>query len=63
MGGLTEGVALVDASGERTWSGVVRELRGAAAQMLAAAPSADQRWGVLGDNAAPTLIAHAAGLI
>ncbi len=58
-----EGIALVDGSGERTWAEVVAELRGAAAQLLAAAPDPDQRWGVLGDNAAPTLLAHAAGLL
>lgn len=58
-----DGVALVDAGGERTWADVERELRGAAAAMLAAAPDPDQRWGVMGDNAAPTLLAHAAGLL
>jgi long-chain acyl-CoA synthetase len=31
--------------------------------MLAGAPDPDQRWGVLGDNASPTLLAHAAGLM
>ena len=58
-----EGVALVDASGERTWAQVARELRCAGAAMLAGAPDPDQRWGVMGDNAAPTLIAHAAGAL
>ena len=57
------GVALVDGSGERTWSQVAAEIQGAAAAMLTAAPDPDQRWGILGDNAAPTLIAHAAGLL
>ena len=58
-----DGVALVDASGERTWAQVEAEIRAAAAAMLAGAPDPDQRWGVLGDNAAPTLSAHAAGLM
>jgi long-chain acyl-CoA synthetase len=58
-----QGVALVDGSGERTWSTVVRELTGAAAALLAGAPDPDMRWGVMGDNAAPTLIAHAAGVL
>ena len=58
-----DGVALVDAAGERTWAQVAGELRSAASAMLAAAPDPDQRWGVLGDNASPTLIAHAAGLL
>jgi long-chain acyl-CoA synthetase len=31
--------------------------------MLAVAPDPDTRWGILGDNAAPTLLAHAAGLL
>lgn len=55
-----EGVALVDAAGERTWSQTRDELIGAAAAMLALAPSPDDRVGVLGDNVAPTLMAHAA---
>jgi long-chain acyl-CoA synthetase len=58
-----DGVALVDGSGERTWSAVVDELSGAAAALLAGAPDPDQRWGVMGDNAAPTLMAHAAGAL
>lgn len=58
-----QGVALVDGSGERTWSDVVREVSGAAAAMLAATADPDQRWGVMGDNAAPTLIAHAGGVL
>ena len=57
------GVALVDAAGERTWSTVVSELTGAAAALLDGAPDPDQRWGVMGDNAAPTLLAHAAGAL
>jgi acyl-CoA synthetase (AMP-forming)/AMP-acid ligase II len=58
-----DGIALVDALSERTWSDVQSDLTAAAAAMLAAAPDPDQRWGVLGDNAAPTLLAHAAGLL
>jgi acyl-CoA synthetase (AMP-forming)/AMP-acid ligase II len=58
-----DGIALVDASGERTWAQVADELRAASAAMLAGATDPDQRWGVLGDNASPTLIAHAAGLM
>lgn len=58
-----DGIALVDGSGERTWSTVVRELTGAASALLAGAPDPDMRWGVMGDNAAPTLIAHAAGVL
>jgi acyl-CoA synthetase (AMP-forming)/AMP-acid ligase II len=58
-----DSVALVDAASERTWAEVAAEIRAASAAMLAAAPDPDQRWGVLGDNASPTLIAHAAALL
>ena len=57
------GIALVDGSSVRTWTEVEAELRAAAAAMLAGSPDPDQRWGVLGDNASPTLLAHAAGLM
>jgi long-chain acyl-CoA synthetase len=58
-----DGVALVDALGELTWAQVAGDLRAAASAMLASTPDPDQRWGVLGDNASPTLMAHAAGLM
>lgn len=57
------GIALVDGSSVRTWTEVEAQLRAAAAAMLAGSPDPDQRWGVLGDNASPTLLAHAAGLM
>ena len=57
------GIALVDGSSIRTWADVAADLRAAAAAMLAGAPDPEQRWGVLGDNASPTLLAHAAGLM
>lgn len=56
-------IALVDDEAVRTWSQVADELQSSAAAMLAVAPDPDSRWGVLGDNAAPTLLAHAAGLL
>ena len=55
--------AIVDDLGVRTWAQVDVELRRAASAMLDAAADPDSRWGVLGDNAAPTLLAHAAGLL
>lgn len=58
-----DGIALVDGSGERTWSQVVADLTAAGAQMLAVATDPDQRWGIMGDNAAPTLEAHAAAAL
>ena len=55
--------AIVDDLGVRTWAQVEIELRRAASAMLDAAADPDSRWGVLGDNAAPTLLSHAAGLL
>ena len=57
------GVALVDANGVRVWTSVLSDLTGAASALLEAAPDPDQRWGILGDNVSPTLIAHAAALL
>lgn len=54
-----QAVALVDSLSERTWSEVEAELTGASAAMLDLAPSPDDRVGVMGDNFAPTLMAHA----
>ncbi len=58
-----EGIALVDGLSIRTWADAAAELRSAASAMLAGAPDPEQRWGILGDNASPTLLAHAAGLM
>ncbi len=58
-----EGIALVDAASVRTWGAVDRELQQVASQLLALSPDPDSRWGVLGDNASQTLIAHSAGLL
>ena len=58
-----DAVALVDAGGERTWAQVATEITAAASALLNGAPLPADRWGVLGDNVAPTLIAHAAGLL
>lgn len=57
------GVALVDALGERSWADVVDDLASVASALLEAAPDPDQRWGILGDNVSPTLMAHAAALL
>lgn len=58
-----DGPAVIDALSVRSWSHVSAEITSVAAAMLAGAPDPDQRWGVLGDNVAPTLLAHAAGLL
>lgn len=58
--GRADQAALIDAASTRTWADVVREISGAAGAMSAAGD--DERWGVLGDNAGETLLAHVAGL-
>ena len=58
-----ESVALVDALSTRTWAETAEELLCVASAMLEGAPDPHERWGILGDNAAPTLLAHAAGLM
>ncbi len=58
-----EGIALVDGLSIRTWADTAAELRKVAAAMLTAAADPSQRWGILGDNVSPTLMAHAAGLM
>ena len=55
-------VALADDSRTRTWSEVAADLERAAGVLLAAAPGPSQRVSVLGENAIPTLEAHAAAL-
>jgi len=55
-------VALADDAGTRTWAEVAADLERAAGAMLAAAPGGSQRVSVLGENAIPTLEAHAAAL-
>lgn len=55
-----DGIALVDSLSVRTWAQSQTELLGAAAAMLALAPSPENRIGIMGDNFAPTLMAHAA---
>src|SRR5580658_3861358 len=55
-------IALADDSGTRTWSEVTADLERAAGALLAAAPESAQRVSVIGENAIPTLEAHAAAL-
>src|SRR5580658_2495567 len=55
-------VALADDSGTRTWAEVAADLDRAAGALLAAAPESVQRVSVIGENAIPTLEAHAAAL-
>jgi acyl-CoA synthetase (AMP-forming)/AMP-acid ligase II len=57
-----DGLALADDSGTRTWSEVAADLERVAGALLAAAPGPSQRVSVLGENAIPTLEAHAAAL-
>jgi acyl-CoA synthetase (AMP-forming)/AMP-acid ligase II len=55
-------VALADDSRTRTWSEVAADLERAAGALLAVAPESAQRVSVVGENAIPTLEAHAAAL-
>jgi acyl-CoA synthetase (AMP-forming)/AMP-acid ligase II len=56
------GLALADDSGTRTWAQVADDLERAAGALLAVAPEPSQRVSVIGENAIPTLEAHAAAL-
>jgi acyl-CoA synthetase (AMP-forming)/AMP-acid ligase II len=55
-------VALADDSGTRTWAQLAANLEQAAGALLAAAGAPEERVSVLGENAIPTLEAHAAAL-
>jgi acyl-CoA synthetase (AMP-forming)/AMP-acid ligase II len=55
-------LALGDDSGSRTWAQVAIDLERAAGALLAVASDSGHRVSVLGDNAIPTLEAHAAAL-
>src|SRR5271170_8411398 len=57
-----DGIALADDSRTRTWAEVADDLERAAGALLAVAPEPSQRVSVIGDNAIPTLEAHAAAL-
>jgi acyl-CoA synthetase (AMP-forming)/AMP-acid ligase II len=56
------GIALADDSRTRTWAEVADDLERAAGALLAVAPGPSQRVSVIGENAIPTLQAHAAAL-
>jgi long-chain acyl-CoA synthetase len=55
-------VALADDTGTLTWAQLAEDFERAAGALLAAAPGQDQKVSVLGENAIPTLVAHAAAL-
>ncbi len=57
-----DGIALADDSRTRTWVEVADDLERAAGALLAVAPEPSQRVSVIGENAIPTLEAHAAAL-
>ncbi|MGH3153654.1 MAG: AMP-binding protein, partial [Streptosporangiaceae bacterium] len=58
----SDGIALADDSRTRTWAEVADDLERAAGALLAVAPEPSQRVSVIGENAIPTLEAHAAAL-
>jgi acyl-CoA synthetase (AMP-forming)/AMP-acid ligase II len=60
--GTRSGVALVDDTGATEWAVLDDVLQRAVGAMQATAEPG-QRWAVLGENAAATMVAHAAGLI
>jgi long-chain acyl-CoA synthetase len=55
-------LAVADDTGSLTWAQLARDLERAAGALLAVASGPDQRVSVLGENAVPTLVAHAAAL-
>jgi long-chain acyl-CoA synthetase len=58
-----DGVALRDRNRVLTWAQVAAQVRGMAAALASLSLDESARVGVSGDNAAPTLVAHAAGLL
>lgn len=56
-------MALVDATGTLTWAQAHDALSRAAGGLQAVADRPGQRWAVLGDNAIPTVVAHAAAIL
>ncbi|MBC7631336.1 MAG: AMP-binding protein [Flavobacterium sp.] len=58
-----DGSALVDDGTALTWAEVARQVDAIAGAMLDVAPGADDRIAVIGENLAPTLLAHAAGIL
>lgn len=61
-GAGSRAIALADDSGTRTWTQLAHDLERAAGALLAVAPGPSQRVSVIGENAIPTLVAHAAAL-
>jgi long-chain acyl-CoA synthetase len=57
-----DGTALLDDSGRLSWAECAAQVRLAAWRLLELAPAPGERVAVVGDNAAPTLVAHLAGL-
>ena len=58
-----DGVALVDEAGTQTWAEVAGQVDAVGGELLAVAPGPDDRVAVVGENLAPTLMAHAAGIL
>lgn len=58
-----DGTALVDDTTTLTWREVARQVDAVGGALLAAAPSEDERVAVVGENRAPTLVTHAAGIL
>lgn len=63
MAADADGIALVDGTGELTWGEVADLLPRLARGLLSVAGGPGERVAVLGDNAAATLLTHAAGIL
>jgi long-chain acyl-CoA synthetase len=58
-----DGVALVDDTASLTWGQVAAAVDAVGGELVAVAPGHDDRVGVVGENVAPTLVTHAAGIL
>jgi acyl-CoA synthetase (AMP-forming)/AMP-acid ligase II len=58
-----DGIALVDDGGAWTWAQVAGQVDAVGGHLLAVAAGPDDRVAVVGENLAPTLVAHAAGIL
>lgn len=58
-----DGLALVDDTVELTWAQVARQVDAVGGELLVAAGGPDDRVAVIGENVAPTLVTHVAGIL
>ncbi|HZB19468.1 MAG TPA: AMP-binding protein, partial [Blastococcus sp.] len=58
-----DGLALADDRGVLTWAQVAAQVDAAGGELLSVAGGPDDRVAVVGENLAPTLMTHAAGIL